>query len=136
MNEFEEAKDKLLMGAERRSMAMNEHEKINTAYHEAGHAIVGKLVPEHDGGFCHLLECALYTQLLDVVVGLTDTCGVDEAECHAVDVCSVFDDIPCGAMNVADNGLFLTHEEIEQGALAHIGLADNGHGNTSLDGLS
>ena len=36
------------MGAERRSMAMNEHEKINTAYHEAGHAIVGKLVPEHD----------------------------------------------------------------------------------------
>lgn len=48
MNEFEEAKDKLLMGAERRSMAMNEHEKINTAYHEAGHAIIGKLVPEHD----------------------------------------------------------------------------------------
>lgn len=48
MNEFEEAKDKLLMGAERRSMAMNEHEKINTAYHEAGHVIVGKLVPEHD----------------------------------------------------------------------------------------
>ena len=48
MAEFEEAKDKLLMGAERRSMAMNEHEKINTAYHEAGHAIVGKLVPEHD----------------------------------------------------------------------------------------
>lgn len=48
MNEFEEAKDKLLMGAERKSMAMNEHEKINTAYHEAGHAIVGKLVPEHD----------------------------------------------------------------------------------------
>ncbi|MGN0902267.1 MAG: ATP-dependent zinc metalloprotease FtsH, partial [Succinivibrio sp.] len=48
MQDFEEAKDKLLMGAERRSMAMNDHEKINTAYHEAGHAIVGKLVPEHD----------------------------------------------------------------------------------------
>ena len=48
MEEVEQAKDKLLMGAERRSMAMNEHEKINTAYHEAGHAIVGKLVPEHD----------------------------------------------------------------------------------------
>ena len=48
MLEFEEAKDKLLMGAERRSMAMNDHEKVNTAYHEAGHAIVGKLVPEHD----------------------------------------------------------------------------------------
>ncbi len=48
MHEFELAKDKLLMGAERRSMAMNEHEKINTAYHEAGHTIVGRLVPEHD----------------------------------------------------------------------------------------
>ena len=48
MREFELAKDKLLMGAERRSMAMNEHEKINTAYHEAGHTIVGRLVPDHD----------------------------------------------------------------------------------------
>ncbi len=48
MREFELAKDKLLMGTERRSMAMNEHEKINTAYHEAGHTIVGRLVPDHD----------------------------------------------------------------------------------------
>ncbi|MBQ9273474.1 MAG: ATP-dependent zinc metalloprotease FtsH [Succinivibrio sp.] len=48
MHEFEMAKDKLLMGAERRSMAMSEHEKINTAYHEAGHTIVGRLMPEHD----------------------------------------------------------------------------------------
>ena len=48
MHEFEEAKDKLLMGAERRSMAMTEHERINTAYHEAGHTIVGRLMPEHD----------------------------------------------------------------------------------------
>ncbi len=48
MAEFEFAKDKLLMGTERRSLAMSEDEKINTAYHEAGHAIVGKLVPDHD----------------------------------------------------------------------------------------
>ena len=48
MEEFEKAKDKILMGAERRSMVMNEKEKLNTAYHEAGHAIVGRLVPEHD----------------------------------------------------------------------------------------
>ncbi len=48
MREFELAKDKLLMGAERRSMAMTEHEKINTAYHESGHTIVGRLVPDHD----------------------------------------------------------------------------------------
>ncbi|MGN0908275.1 MAG: ATP-dependent zinc metalloprotease FtsH, partial [Succinivibrio sp.] len=48
MHEFEAAKDKLLMGAERRSMAMSEHEKINTAYHESGHTIVGRFMPEHD----------------------------------------------------------------------------------------
>ena len=46
--EFEKAQDKILMGAERKSMVMNEKEKENTAYHEAGHAIVGRLVPEHD----------------------------------------------------------------------------------------
>jgi cell division protease FtsH len=48
MIELEKAKDKILMGAERRSMVMNEEEKRLTAYHEAGHAIVGLLVPEHD----------------------------------------------------------------------------------------
>lgn len=48
MNEFEQAKDKIMMGAERKSMVMSEKEKLNTAYHEAGHAIVGRLVPEHD----------------------------------------------------------------------------------------
>ena len=48
MNEFEMAKDKTMMGAERKSMVMSETEKRNTAYHEAGHAIVGFLVPDHD----------------------------------------------------------------------------------------
>jgi cell division protease FtsH len=48
MEEFERAKDKILMGAERRSMVMTEDEKRMTAYHEAGHAIVGMSVPEHD----------------------------------------------------------------------------------------
>src|SRR6476660_2360427 len=48
MEEFERAKDKIMMGAERRSMVMSEEEKRMTAYHEAGHAIVGMTVPEHD----------------------------------------------------------------------------------------
>ncbi|QBM19172.1 ATP-dependent zinc metalloprotease FtsH [Marinobacter sp. JH2] len=48
MEELELAKDKIMMGAERKSMVMNEKEKLNTAYHEAGHAIVGRVVPEHD----------------------------------------------------------------------------------------
>ncbi|MGE0582458.1 MAG: ATP-dependent zinc metalloprotease FtsH [Steroidobacteraceae bacterium] len=48
MDELERAKDKIMMGAERRSMVMNEKEKRNTAYHEAGHAVVGVNLPEHD----------------------------------------------------------------------------------------
>ena len=48
MKEFELAKDKIIMGAERKTMVMSEKEKLNTAFHEAGHAIVGRLVPEHD----------------------------------------------------------------------------------------
>lgn len=48
MKEFELAKDKIMMGAERKTMVMSEKEKQNTAYHEAGHAIVGRVVPEHD----------------------------------------------------------------------------------------
>jgi len=48
MLELEKAKDKVLMGAERRSMVMSEQEKKLTAYHEAGHTIVGRIVPDHD----------------------------------------------------------------------------------------
>ena len=48
MEEFERAKDKIMMGAERKSMVMSEKEKRTTAFHEAGHAIVGRLVPDHD----------------------------------------------------------------------------------------
>jgi cell division protease FtsH len=48
MEHFDKARDKILMGAERRSMAMSEEEKRNTAYHEDGHAIVGRCMPEHD----------------------------------------------------------------------------------------
>ncbi len=48
MDDFERAKDKIIMGAERRSMVMPEEERRNTAYHESGHAVVAKLVPKSD----------------------------------------------------------------------------------------
>ncbi len=51
MDKFELAKDKIMMGAERKSMVMSEKERRNTAYHESGHCIVGYLVPEHDPGY-------------------------------------------------------------------------------------
>ena len=48
MAEFDQAKDKIMMGAERKTMVMSDKEKRNTAYHEAGHAIIGRLMPDHD----------------------------------------------------------------------------------------
>jgi cell division protease FtsH len=48
MQDFEKAKDKIMMGAERKSMVMSEEERRNTAYHESGHAIVAKLLPKSD----------------------------------------------------------------------------------------
>ena len=48
MEELELAKDKIMMGAERKSMVMTDKEKLNTAYHESGHAIIGLVMPEHD----------------------------------------------------------------------------------------
>ncbi len=48
MDELEEAKDKIMMGSERKSMVMTDKEKLNTAYHESGHAIIGLVMPEHD----------------------------------------------------------------------------------------
>jgi cell division protease FtsH len=48
MDDFEMAKDKIMMGAERRSMVMTEDEKMNTAYHESGHAVIAKLMPKSD----------------------------------------------------------------------------------------
>ena len=51
MQQFEQAKDKIMMGAERKSMVMSEKERKNTAYHEAGHCIVGYLTPEHDPSY-------------------------------------------------------------------------------------
>ena len=48
MDQFEKAKDKIMMGAERKSMVMSYKERLNTAYHESGHAIIGRLMPEHD----------------------------------------------------------------------------------------
>jgi cell division protease FtsH len=48
MEQLEKAKDKIMMGAERKSMVMSEAERLNTAYHESGHAIVGRMMPGHD----------------------------------------------------------------------------------------
>ena len=94
--EFEDAKDKVMMGAERRSMAMTEEEKLATAYHEAGHAIVNVLVPGNDPlhkvtiiprgralGVTMSLPEARQAQLLDGMVRRQDRDGVRRPRCRA-----------------------------------------------------
>ena len=70
MNHFELAKDKILMGPERRSLIMNEDEKKNTAYHEAGHALVGMLVGHVDP--VHKMSIIPRGQALGVTIMLPD----------------------------------------------------------------
>ena len=70
------------------------------------------------------------------VGGLADAGSVDEAEGDAAQVDGVFDDVACGAVDVAHDGSLFAKEGVEEGGLAHIGLADDGHGNAVLDGIA
>ena len=79
---------------------------------------------------------ALNTDLLDDVVGGAQSRGVDKTEGDAVDVDGVLDDVARGAVDVADDGFVLTDKAVEEGALTHIGLADDCHGNALLDCLT
>jgi len=83
MNEFEEAKDKVMMGAERRSMVMTEEEKKLTAYHEAGHALVGLFVPGNDP--LHKVTIIPRGRALGVTMNLPerDRYSVKKSELHA-----------------------------------------------------
>ena len=79
MDEFEKAKDKIMMGAERRSMVMSESEKEMTAYHEAGHAIVGYLMPEHDP--VHKVTIIPRGRALGVTFFLPEADAVSQSKC-------------------------------------------------------
>jgi cell division protease FtsH len=80
MDDFERAKDKILMGAERRTMIMSEKEKKITAYHEAGHTIVGLSVPEHDP--VHKVSIIPRGRALGVTMYLPETDRVSYSKRH------------------------------------------------------
>ena len=92
--------------------------------------------PEDDGGLLHLLIGALDADALDNVGGLAYAGGVDEAEGDAAEVDGVFDDIACGAVDVAHDGSLFAYEGVEEGGLTHVGLADDGYGYAVLDGIA
>ena len=84
----------------------------------------------------HLLIGALDADALDDVGGVADAGGVDEAEGDATEVDGVFDDVAGGAVDVAHDGSLFAYEGVEEGGLAHVGLADDGYGHAVLDGIA
>lgn len=89
MAEFEKARDKIMMGAERKSMVMSEKEKINTAYHEAGHAIVGWFMPEHDP--IHKVTIIPRGRALGVTMYLPEEDKISESKRYLIGrICSAY----------------------------------------------
>ena len=89
MVEFEKARDKIMMGAERKSMVMSEKEKVNTAYHEAGHAIVGWHMPEHDP--IHKVTIIPRGRALGVTMYLPEEDKVSESKRYLLGrICSLY----------------------------------------------
>lgn len=108
-----------------------------------GHHLVGLLLrrpaidhPEHEQGFVQLLPRALDAHLLHDVVGVAQSGRIDEAEGEAPDEGGLLDAVACGAVDVAHEGAVLADQVVEECRFAHIGLADDGHGNALLDGLA
>lgn len=92
--------------------------------------------PEQDGGVADGPERALYAHLLDAVGGGAHAGGVDEAEGESAEGDGVFDDVACGAADVADDGAFFAEQGVEEGGFAHVGLADDGDGEAVFDGVA
>lgn len=89
MEEFEKARDKIMMGAERKSMVMSEKEKENTAYHESGHAIVGWLMPEHDP--IHKVTIIPRGRALGVTMYLPEEDKISESKRYLIGrICSLY----------------------------------------------
>ena len=92
--------------------------------------------PQDDVRLLQLLEAPLDAQALDGVGGLADAGRVDEAEGDAAQVQGVLDDVARGAVDVAHDGAFLAHQGVEQGGLARVRLAHDGHGDAVLQGVA
>ncbi|HEY6528699.1 MAG TPA: ATP-dependent zinc metalloprotease FtsH [Cellvibrionaceae bacterium] len=143
VEEFERARDKIMMGSERRSMVMNEKEKTNTAYHEAGHAIVGRLVPEHDP--VHKVSIIPRGRALGVTMYLPtedkyseSKRGLESMLCSlfggriAEELVLGFDGVTTGASNDIERATALAHRMVTKWGLSeklgplHYGEAESG----------
>lgn len=130
MEQFELAKDKIMMGAERKSMVMSEDEKRNTAYHEAGHAIVGRLAPEHDP--VYKVSIIPRGRALGVTMFLPEEDRYSHSRRHLISmICSLFggriaeemtlgfDGVTTGASNDIERATDLARKMVTQWGLSH-----------------
>jgi cell division protease FtsH len=129
MAEFDAAKDKIMMGAERKSMVMSEEEKEMTAYHEAGHAIVGRLVPEHDP--VYKVSIIPRGRALGVTMYLPEQDRVSHSKQHLESMISSlyggriaeeliygFDRVTTGASNDIERATDIAHKMVTQWGLS------------------
>ena len=104
MDEFEKAKDKIMMGAERRTMVMSEAEKRTTAFHEAGHTIVGRLMPEHDP--VYKVSIIPRGRALGVTMYLPEQDRYSHSKQHILsNICSLFGGRIAEEMILGDTGI-------------------------------
>ncbi|MEZ8143741.1 ATP-dependent metalloprotease [Enterovibrio norvegicus FF-454] len=125
MTEFELAKDKIMMGAERKSMVLTEETKESTAYHEAGHAVVGRLVPEHDP--VYKVSIIPRGRALGVTMYLPETDRVSMSRLHlesmisslyggrlAEEIVYGFDNVSTGASNDIERATDIARKMVTQ----------------------
>ena len=123
MEEFEKAKDKIMMGAERRTMVMSDKEKRTTAYHEAGHTIVGRLMPDHDP--VYKVTIIPRGRALGVTMYLPEQDRYSHSKQHILsNICSLFGGRIAEEMILGETGIT---RRVQRYRESHVARAKHGH---------
>ena len=91
---------------------------------------------KHDTGLFDLGKGTFDTHVFHFIVGVADTCRVDEAEGNPLEVYGILDHVAGGSLDIGNDGPVFFQEGIQQGAFSHVGIPDDSHGDTVLDDVA